>query len=112
VELKINVIKKGNSMNEAKLVVEAVVALIKIGKEDLAKKLCYSFVPEESRPEIEEQNISKSKICSKDLIDLREQINLPDLISDKINLWDHLCHKGMCPFCLSGTECFIVLKYH
>ncbi len=100
-------------MNDSKLIMEACVALIKLGKTDLATRICELFLAPPAEEKIDEVLEVKTLVTKQAMENLMRNVNLVEVTQKHIPiLQEYTFHAGPCPFCQDSGHSFVVLYDH
>jgi hypothetical protein len=99
-------------MNDSKLIMEACIALIKLGKHDLATRVCELFLAPPPDNALDESAEVKTLITKQAMESLMCNVNLKEVVEDTVKLKENTFHYGVCPFCEDQGASFVVLDYH
>jgi len=96
---------------DSRLVMEACIALIKIGRHDLATRVCELFVKPASLESAENADMKKT-ISKASMASLLQSVNLKELVEETVHLKECVVNRGNCPFCEDNSVSLFVLENH
>jgi hypothetical protein len=91
---------------------EACVALIKLGKTDLATRVCELFLAPPAEEKIDEVLEVKTLVTKQAMERLMRNVNLVEVVGKHVSLQEYTFHSGTCPFCNDGDHNLVVLYDH